>query len=270
MHPFLTPIPRIVAHRGDSEFYPENTLEAFRSAYDLGVDVIETDVHLTKDGHIVIWHDPTLDRNTDGTGTLESHTLKELKELDAGYTFTKDRGKTFPFRGKGVKLTTLDEALQALPKAKFNIDLKSQEEEIVPRYIEVIKSNNAADRVCTASFHLNNLKKLRAAEPDFLTSISTLEVIPLLMRQKLHILPKEFNKKIIFQIPEAQYGIRIITPSFVREMHKRGAVIMVWTINEKEKMKELFSLGVDTVMTDNPRLLIEVAEELGIRRSYGK
>ena len=267
---FLSPLPRIVAHRGDSAFFPENTLEAFRSAYELGVDVIETDVHLTKDGKIVIWHDPTLERNTNGSGTLESHTLSELKALDAGYTFTKDGGKTYPFRGKGVQLATLDEALKALPDARFNIDLKSQEEEIVPRYIEVIKSNNAADRVCTASFHLNNLKKLRAAEPDFLTSISTLEVIPLLMRQKLHILPKEFNKKIIFQIPEAQYGIRIITPSFVREMHKRGAVIMVWTINEKEKMKELFSLGVDTVMTDNPRLLIEVAEELGIRRSYGK
>ena len=186
---FLSPLPRVVAHRGDSEFYPENTLEAFISARDIGVDVIETDVHLTRDGKIVIWHDPTLERNTNGKGTIESHTLSELKALDAGYTFTEDGGKTYPFRGKGVQLATLDEALKALPDTRVNIDLKSQEEEIVPRYIEVIKSNNAADRVCTASFHLNNLKKLRAAEPDFLTSISTLEVIPLLMRQKLHILP---------------------------------------------------------------------------------
>ena len=105
---FLSPMPRVVAHRGDSAFFPENTAEAFSSAASLGIDVIETDVHLTKDGEIVIWHDPTLERNTDGKGTLESHTLAELKRYDAGYTFTRDGGKTYPFRGKGVKLMQLE------------------------------------------------------------------------------------------------------------------------------------------------------------------
>ncbi len=262
---FLNPLPRIVAHRGDSAYFPENTLEAFRSAYELGVDVIETDVHLTKDGEIVIWHDPTLERNTNGSGTLESHTLEELKMLDAGYTFTKDGGKTFPFRGKGVQLTTLDEALSTLPKARFNVDLKSQEAEIVNKYIEVIRKNHAEDRVCTASFHLDNLRKLRAAAPDLLTSISTMEVIPLLIKQKLHMLPREFKRKIIFQIPVKQYGIKVVTPSFVREMHKRDAVVMVWTINEEKDMEYLFSIGVDTIMTDNPRLLLETAKKIGIR-----
>ena len=97
---FLSPMPRIVAHRGDSANYPENTLPAFLSGVRMGIDVIETDVHITRDGEIVIWHDPTLERNTDGEGALEIHTLKELKKLDAGYTFTKDGGKTYPFRGK--------------------------------------------------------------------------------------------------------------------------------------------------------------------------
>ncbi|NBK24594.1 MAG: glycerophosphodiester phosphodiesterase, partial [Spirochaetia bacterium] len=100
---FFDPMPKVVAHRGDSAHYPENTLHAFESAYAMGVDVIETDVHLSKDGEVVIWHDPTLDRNTNGSGMIEDHTLSELKELDAGYTFTKDDGKTFPFRGKGVQ-----------------------------------------------------------------------------------------------------------------------------------------------------------------------
>ena len=200
-HPFLNPVPRIVAHRGDSEYYPENTLPAFRSAFDLGVDVIETDVHLTKDGHIVIWHDPTLERNTNGSGTLESHTLSELKSLDAGYTFTKDGGRTFPFRGQGVQLATLDEALRALPYARFNIDLKSQEEEIVETYIRVIRENHAEERVCTASFHFGNLARLREKAPDFLTSITTKEVVPLVFRQKLHILQRSFDRKVIFQIP---------------------------------------------------------------------
>ena len=122
-HPFLSPMPRVVAHRGDSKYYPENTIPAFISAREIGVDVIETDVHLTRDGKIVIWHDPTLERNTNGKGTIESHTLSELKALDAGYTFTEDGGKTYPFRGKGVQLATLDEALKALPDTRFNIYL---------------------------------------------------------------------------------------------------------------------------------------------------
>ena len=264
-HPFLSPLPRVVAHRGDSKNYPENTLPAFMSAAALGVDVIEPDVHLTKDGHIVIWHDPTLERNTDGKGTIESHTLAELKAFDAGYTFTQDGGRSYPFRGKGVQLATLDEALKALPGMRFNIDLKSQEEEIVPTYIKVIRENGAENRVCTASFHLGNLRKLRSSAPDLLTSVSTLEVIPLLFREKLRILPRAFGRKIIFQVPVKQYGISVITPHFVSEMHRRDATVMVWTINERKDMEYLYSIGVDTIMTDDPRLLIATAEDMGIR-----
>ncbi len=264
MHRFLDPMPRVVAHRGDSKNFPENTIPAFESAAALGVDVIETDVHLTKDGEIVIWHDPTLERNTDGSGTLESHTLEELKALDAGYTFTHD-GHNYPYRGKGVRIATLREALTACPEMRFNIDLKSQEEDIVERYLGVINDCDAADRVCTASFHLGNLKKLRRIAPHMLTSVSTLEVIPLLLRQKTHLLPRAFGRRIIFQVPVSQWGIKIITEKFVRDMHSRDAVVMVWTINDSETMRKLFSIDVDTVMTDDPRLLIKTAEEMGIR-----
>lgn len=262
---FLSPMPRVVAHRGDSAFFPENTAEAFSSAASLGIDVIETDVHLTKDGEIVIWHDPTLERNTDGKGTLESHTLAELKRYDAGYTFTRDGGKTYPFRGKGVKLITLSAALELCPDERFNIDLKSQEPEIVDRFISVIREHKAENRICAASFHLDNLKKLRKAAPDILTSITTLEVIPLLLKEKLHMLSRSFDRKIIFQVPVRQYGITVVDRRFVEEMHKRDAVVMVWTINDESEMRRLFSIGVDTIMTDNPRLLIKVAEDMGVR-----
>ena len=262
---FLSPMPRIVAHRGDSANYPENTLPAFLSGVRMGIDVIETDVHITRDGEIVIWHDPTLERNTDGEGALEIHTLKELKRLDAGYTFTKDGGKTYPFRGKGIQLCTLSEALEACPDERFNIDLKSQEEDIVERYIDVIRKHNAENRVCTASFHLNNLRKLRRLAPDLLTSVSTLEVAPLVLKTKMHMLPAAFDRKIIFQVPVRQYGITIINKRFIDEMHRRDAVVMVWTINEEEEMERLYKLGVDTIMTDDPALLIKTAERLGIR-----
>ena len=219
---FLDPMPRVIAHRGDSKNYPENTLPAFLSAVSMGIDVIETDVHLSKDGVLVIWHDPTLERNTDGKGTIESHTYEELLRYDAGYTFTKDGGKSYPFRAKGVRLCTLDEALKACPDERFNIDLKSKNIAIVDEFINVIRSNKAEERVVCASFHYENLRLMRQKAPEITTSITTKEVIPLVIRQKLHILPKSFKRKIIFQIPVSQAGLRIVTPSFVKDMHDRA------------------------------------------------
>lgn len=265
---FLNPLPRVVAHRGDSKHYPENTLPAFLSAVKMGIDVVETDVHLSKDNVIVIWHDPTLDRNTNGSGRIEDHTLEELKNFDAGYTFTKDEGKSFPFRGKGVTLCTLEEALTQCPNQRFNIDLKTKGLPIVQEFIKIVRKHNAEHRVCCASFHLSNLKQMRTLAPDILTSITTQEVLSLLFRQKLHILPKTLAKgrKIIFQVPVGQWGIKVITPSFVSMMHDRGAVIMVWTINEEEEMRRLFKLGVDAIMTDDPATVIKVAEDMDLRK----
>ena len=266
VHPFFDPMPRIVAHRGDSGSFPENTLPAFESAVAMQVDVIETDVHISKDGHIVIWHDPTLDRNTDASGRIEDHTLDELKTFDAGYTFTVDGGKTFPFRNKGVRLATLKEALETFPATRFNIDLKSKEPEIVDAFIDLIRKKDAFDRVIGASFHLKNLQALRSKEKRIQTSLTTLEVIPLLAKQKLGLLSSKKQKELtIFQVPPRQWGIEVVTPRFVEIMHKRGAIIQVWTINEKEEMKRLLVMGVDSIMTDHPQLAIEVAKELGLR-----
>ena len=265
-HSFLEPMPRVIAHRGDSRNYPENTLPAFESAVRMGIDVVETDIHLTKDGVLVIWHDPTLERNTDGSGRIEDHTLEELRRFDAGYTFTQDGGKTFPFRGKGVRICTLAEALEHCPGQRFNIDLKTKCPEIVDEFIKVIREHDAVDRVVGASFHLSNLKRLRRLAPDFLTSITTAEVVPLLFRQKTHTLPKAFKRKIIFQIPMAAGPVKVVTPAFVKAMHQRGAVVMVWTINDEETMRRLFEMGVDSVMTDDPALVIKVADEMNIRK----
>lgn len=262
---FLNPIPRVVAHRGDSKNYPENTIEAFLSAVKMNIDVIETDVHLSKDNVIVIWHDDTLDRNTNGSGRIEDHSLEELLEFDAGYTFSKDGGKTYPFRNKGVKLCTLEEALIKCPNQRFNIDLKTKNLKIVDEFIKIIRKYKAESRVCCASFHLSNLKDIREKAPDILTSVTTEEVRPLLFKQKLNILPKKLsNRRIIFQVPVSQGRIKVVTPRFVKMMHKRDAIIMVWTINDEKEMERLFKMGVDSIMTDDPSTVIKVAKKLNI------
>jgi glycerophosphoryl diester phosphodiesterase len=260
-------MPRIVAHRGDSHHYPENTLDAFKSAVGMGVDVIETDVHLTKDKEIVIWHDPTLERNTNGSGRVEDHTLAELKELDAGFTFTSDGGASFPFRGKGVRMATLSEALEACPCQRFNVDLKSKDTAIVAAFEQVVIAHGAQDRVLCASFHLENLRLMRHRNRDILTSLTTREVLPLLLKQKAGLLPKELGlgRTAVFQVPVSQWGIKVITPRFISAFHERGAVIQVWTINDEREMARLFDMGVDTVMTDDPATLVKVATKLGLR-----
>ncbi|HZJ87702.1 MAG TPA: glycerophosphodiester phosphodiesterase [Sphaerochaeta sp.] len=263
---FFDPLPRVVAHRGDSAHYPENTLPAFESADRLGVDVIETDVHLSKDGQIVVWHDATLDRTTDGKGAISDYTLEELRAFDAGFMFSPDGGKTFPFRGKGVQLCTLEEALIACPTQRFNVDLKSRGEATVDAFIAVVQRQQAKKRVLGASFHLCNLKMLRKKEPRIQTSLCTLEVMRYLFAQKLRILPKtKQDELMVFQVPAAQWGITVITADFIQRMHSRGAIVQVWTINEESEMRRLFAMGVDSVMTDKPELAIKVAEELGLR-----
>lgn len=266
-HSFLDPLPVVVAHRGDSANYPENTMPAFLSAVKMGIDVLETDVHLTKDNQIVIWHDPSLERNTDGKGKIEDFTFDELQKFDAGYTFTKDDGKNFPFRGKGIKIAKLEDVLNECPNQRFNIDLKTKGKAIVEEFIKVVDKTNAVNRVLCASFHISNLKLMRKIRPDILTSITTIEVLKYLFKQKNKFktkVPK--NRTIVFQVPVEQWHIHVITPEFIEYFHNLGAVIQVWTINDEKEMVRLFKMGVDTIMTDSPQTVIKVAEELGLRK----
>ncbi|HEX8904757.1 MAG TPA: glycerophosphodiester phosphodiesterase family protein, partial [Longimicrobiaceae bacterium] len=118
-HRYLAGAPLLIAHRGGSALAPENTLAAFRRALDWWrADLLEIDVQPTRDGDALVIHDPTVDRTTDGTGHVSAHTVAELRELDAGWRFTPDGGRTFPCRGTGVRLSTLREVLQALPHAR--------------------------------------------------------------------------------------------------------------------------------------------------------
>ena len=117
----------VFAHRGGGGLYPENTLEAFRYSAKIGVDVLELDVHSTSDGALVVMHDGSVDRTTDGSGKISEMTLEAVKKLDAGYKFSSDNGLSFPFRGKGITIPTLQEIFDALPEMTFNVEPKQAE-----------------------------------------------------------------------------------------------------------------------------------------------
>src|SRR5215208_4358914 len=116
--------PLNLAHRGASALAPENTFEAFRLAVEDGAGGLELDVHMTRDGHIVVIHDATVDRTTNGSGAVSEMTLDELRRLDAGYNFSPDGGPTRPYRGRGIRVPTFGEVLEEFPRVAVNIEIK--------------------------------------------------------------------------------------------------------------------------------------------------
>jgi len=256
-HPFLNPFPRVCAHRGDSIKYPENTLEAFVSAAELGVDLIESDVHLSADGECILWHDSTVDRMTDGSGSISSFTLAELKELDAGWGFSDQTGN-FPFRGRGSRIPTLSETLEALPHTRFNIDLKDKSRRLARRFVDTVYAHQAQHRVLGASFHYRQVRRVRAMAPEIITSFAKAEV-RIMMIQMMLKLPMTMSRGArILQVPVYSGKVRIVTPELVRKLHRRHRFIQVWTINDPEEMKSLLDMGVDGIISDDPATLLKV------------
>ncbi len=264
MGDFFSPNPVVLAHRGDSEFFPENTMVAFKSASDLGVDVIETDVHLTKDKKLIIWHDDNLKRVTGVDETVEDKTYDELMKLDIGKLFSKDGGKTFPFVNQGVTMVLFEDLLNALPNTRFNVDMKSNDLELPVLMADLLGRLKAFDRVCVASFHTRVLLKFRELAPNAITSFTLKEILKYSFAAKWG-LACLFNKKEleakVFQIPVREKGITVLTKAFVRFCKKHDAKIQVWTINDKKSMNKLLDMGVDGIFTDNPRMLQEVLKE---------
>ena len=258
---FFTPEPRIFAHRGDSLNFPENTLPSFRSAVDMGVDVIETDVHRTRDGHFVVLHDDHMSRVTDGAGRARDLTLEEIRRMDAGYRFTPD-GKNFPFRGKGVTISTLEEVLAAFPQQRFNVDLKDNNPAQAGDYCALIRGQNAEGRVLTASEFSGNLKAVRKLLPEMATSASRWEIMGVyfLFRSGLLVAKKKIAADAL-QIPEFFGTSHVASPGFIRALHRLGVKVHVWTVNKEVDMKRLLDAGADAIMSDNPALLKKVISE---------
>jgi glycerophosphoryl diester phosphodiesterase len=167
------PRPLVMAHQGGEELWPSNTMYAFERAVALGVVVLEMDLHVTADGALVLIHDETVDRTTDGTGVVEQMTLAEVKALDAGHYWTADGGQTFPFRGQGITIATLEELFQTFPDMPMNIEIKLVENTpIVEPFCQLIRQYGKQDQILVASFHEDAMAEFRAVCPEVATSTS--------------------------------------------------------------------------------------------------
>lgn len=245
--------PIILAHRGGGLEYPENSRTAFEAMRDEGFHYIETDAQVTADGVAVIFHDPVLERTSDGSGEITAHTWEQLQEVSAG---------------DGRPLMRVDEVLRDFPEMIFNIDIKT--EDALEPVLATIEETRAHERVCLASFDSGRLKRVRRALPNVATSIGNAEAVRLFMRAQLprpvrSLLPA-FGAKYGGNIQAAQLpltfkGIFVITPRLIQAAHESGLAVHAWTVNDIETASRLIDWGVDGIVTDRPQAM---RQELGM------
>lgn len=250
--------PLVLAHRGGADLAPENTMAAFQNAVDLGVDILELDVHTTADGTVVVIHDASVDRTTDGTGAVHDSTLADLRQLDAGYDFSPDNGQTFPFRGQGIGIPTLEEVFAAFPDMRINIEIKQSDPPIEAAVLEVIERAGAQQRVLVGSEYDDVMARFRSLAPDIATSAATNEVRNFYLAQLLRVSAIYRPLADAFQVPEYSGSTHVVTPSFVDAAHHHGVKVHVWTVNDAETMQRLLDIGVDGIITDRPDVALEV------------
>lgn len=268
--------PMVMAHRGDSANIPENTLESFQDAYKLNVDVIETDVRLTKDGQFVFFHDPKVNRTTNKKGKISDFTLEELKQLDAGYNY-KDSNGNYPFRGKGLRICSLKEIIPLFPNVKFNMDIKDKDPKAPQILAEVLKELKVEERVQVGSFHQKQIDAFRKLSkcPTSAGPKETLEFRKISMKwvkdhkEKLNqdiSLSQEdiFNHALDYvslTIPEKLGPLKVITEDMIKFAHKIGIAVFVWTVNDPIQMRKLINWGVDGIFTDVPKDMIMILQK---------
>jgi glycerophosphoryl diester phosphodiesterase len=257
-YPAGLPRPLLIAHQGGDGLWPGNTLYAFEHAAALGVDVFETDIRMTKDGVIVISHDEKVENKSNGKGRVQDLTYAELQALDAGYNWSADEGKTFPFRGQGITYTSLDAVFKAFPNMRFNIDMKQTAPPVEEAFCQVIRQNNMQDKVLAASFTHANNAAFRKICPEVTTSGDQTETTVFVFLN-FALLGRTYSPEFkAFQVPVEQYNIPVVTQSFVNAAHERNLRVDVWTIDDPLEMRSLVALGVDGIITDRPDLLKEV------------
>jgi glycerophosphoryl diester phosphodiesterase len=266
------------AHQGGAWEGPSSTMFAMRQAVAAGVPAIELDVHGTKDGHVVVCHDPTVDRTTNGTGVIAELTLAEVKALDSAYWFipgadvTLDRpASEYPYRGRAPKddeftIATLDEVLEAFPGVILNLDIKQSAPVVAPyeqAVADLLAEYGRTDDVIVASFDDAVTARFRGLAPGVPTSAGTATTAEF-FRAVIQGQDPPAMLAVAFQVPERHGDIVLVDQRFVDAAHALGAAVHVWTVNDTESMERLVDLGVDGIISDVPAELVGVLERRNV------
>jgi glycerophosphoryl diester phosphodiesterase len=245
------------AHRGGAKLAPENTMAAFTGAvHDWGVDMLELDVHASADGRIVVIHDPTVERTTDGAGQVHRMAWSELRELDAGWHFRDPRGDT-SFRGRGVRLPLFEEVLEAFPRMRLNVETKTARATL--GLLELIRHHGATHRVLIAAEHEKNRRDARGYQGPWGASARQLRAFWAVHGSWLSFLYTPDAD--VLQVPFMWKGRQVVTDRFLAEAHRRNIAVHVWTVDDEALMGTLIAMGVDGIQSDRPDVLARVLTE---------
>ena len=242
----------VIAHRGSSAEAPENTLPAFEAAVERGADALELDVRLAADGAPVVIHDATLDRTTDRTGPVGAHTLANLRSVDAGWKFTADRGRTYPYRGRDARIPTLGEVLWTFPRMPVLVEIKEPEAQEAVR--RVLVQEEAAERCVLASEHQEALRVFD--EPPFVRGASSAEITALYWAVVLRRRPAAVRYQFL-SVPQRHRGLPVPTRGFVAAARANGCPVHVWTVDSPDTARKLWRRGVAGVVTNVPGVIAE-------------
>jgi len=259
MRPFFSdPTPLAIAHRGSRLLWPENTMEAFQGAIDLGYRYLETDLHRTRDGVLVAFHDDIVDRTTDGTGPIAAKTWGEVGELDAAYRFAPHQN--FPRRGAGARIPSLEELWDSFPDVRFIFDLKEPgfEEDLAG----FLQRRGGEDRVIVGSFSDARLARFRkASRGQVATSSGPAETLALWTAARFGRWLR--TKADVLQIPEDFAFVQLPDSKLIEAAEAAGRQVHVWTVNDPDHMTRLLDVGVHAIITDRLDLLKQLMETRG-------
>ncbi|WP_407270784.1 glycerophosphodiester phosphodiesterase [Radiobacillus sp. PE A8.2] len=272
--------PLVIAHQAGNQERPSSTNLAFEHTVEIGVDILEFDVAITKDDQLITIHDLTVDRNTNGTGKVREKTYNEIKALNAGYGLEDENGQPIrdqqnnPYIESGAYIPNLEEIFTKYGDKKMVIELKDSGEDgknSARVFWNLVEQYDMQDQIVVASFDKGTLQALRElSDNQVITAASEGEMYPFYAFHRLGL--PVFNNLASFEMLHIPLGytikgvdIDLTTKAILRDAHKRNMAVYYWTINDKEQMRELVKLGVDGIMTDRPELLLQVLKEQGLR-----
>ncbi len=250
----------IYAHRGGAGLAPENTLAAFRKALDLGVEAMEMDLHVSRDGEIVVIHDETLDRTTDGQGSVADLSLDELKRWDAGGKFAPAfRGERIPTMREVIELvrTSGNTRIRLILEIKFGKGQEGKPEDFEERVLAILRETGFLERVKVVSFHHPTLAKMKSLAPSIRTG---------LLAGGRQAPPDPVSLVRHYQADYYSPSVRHVTAEVVAMVHQAGIPIVPWTANEEAEMRRLLALGLgtlpgDAITTDYPDRLVRLLKD---------
>ena len=263
---FANSRPLVIAHQGGELLSPSNTIAAFTNAAKLGVDVLDTDLHITKDGYLVAIHDPSVDRTTNGHGKISDMTLAEIQQLDAGYHF-KDLKGHYSYRGKGTYIPTAEELFQKFGDMRWSMEIKDDSpperfDEMSKKLSALIQKYHMENKVFISAFDQNILSTFaKYADNRVAISAGRQEVKSFVIFHKFFLRNLYQPKVDAFQLPTEDSGFDLTDKKLLNGAHRRGMKVVYWTIDDPKMMQKLLDKGVDGIQTNRPDLLLKLLKE---------